>query len=532
MLVQLKSLCRNSLTLLQPPNLPSHPPPHHLLVRTLRKRRNNLLIPTASAKTPFPAVLNISFHLLTHHQLEALTYGFKFAPTPKEIPDTLEFFKRFQQRCTWVYSKVTGASKSKLPNPMQERVGHMLSNLQAIQLKSFISNVFKEVRTAIEQLKRNKELTIREADKGSCIVVMDTKQYITEGYAHLADTTIYQHLDRDRTFEVAHKANWALRHHKEVGALHQAQEANLYTQPPKVRTQEMYFPRKVHKEPHKIRPIVSCSSGPTEKISGFLCHLLTPHLDNVKSLITNTQQVVQTIATLDLSGHPNVTLVSLDLESLYLSIPQAIGIEMVLQRVPPTSPAQATYNSFKNLIRDLLKITIRDNTFRFHNDFYNQVKGVAMGTKCAPPFANLFLGSLEEQALESWSGPSPLLWLRFLDDVLMLWEGDDEQLSTFVQHLNNQMRAINFTMSKSQESITFLDLELYKDHRFRHSGILDTKLYKKPSNLQNFLHFSSCHSPSTFPTIVRGELLRALRATSELYYHSNKAVGPTTLSSR
>ena len=200
----------------------------------------------------------------------------------------------------------------------------------------------------------------------------------------------------------------------------------------------------------------------------------------MKSLVANSQQVIQSIESLDLSAYPNVTLVSLDVESLYLSIPQATGIEMVLQRVLPTSPPQP----IKNFVRDLLKIVIRDNTSRFHDDFFNQIKGVAMGTRCAPPFANLFLGSLEEKALATWSGPYPLLWLRFLDDILMLCNGDNHQLSTFLQHLNDQMHAINFTMTSSQESITFLDLEIYKGHRFNTTGTLDTKLYKKPTNPQ------------------------------------------------
>ena len=216
------------------------------------------------------------------------------------------------------------------------------------------------------------------------------------------------------------------------------EEANLYTQPPSSRSQEMYFLKKVHKTPHKIRPIVSCSSGPIERISGYLCKLLTPHLSNVKSLVTNSQQVVQIIESLDLSANSNVTLVSLDVESLYLSIPQGAGIEMVLQRVLPTCPPLATSNTLKNLVRDLLKIVIKDNTFSFHDKFFNQVNGVAMGTKCAPPFANLFLASLEERALATWTGLHPLLWLRFLDHVLMLWSGDEDQLQTFLSHLNNK----------------------------------------------------------------------------------------------
>ena len=163
---------------------------------------------------------------------------------------------------------------------------------------------------------------------------------------------------------------------------------------------------------------------------------------------------------------------------------------------------------------------IRDNTFRFHDHFYNQVKGVAMGTKCAPPFANLFLASLEEKALAEWTGTHPLLWLRFLDDVLMLWNGDNTQLQSFLAHMNAQMKVIKFTMAHSQECITFLDLELYKGNRFLNSGILDSKLFKKPTNPQMFLHYDSCHGKSTFTTIVKGEILRALRATSDAENYS------------
>ena len=468
-------------------------------------------VPSATATSK--AVLNLSTHVTTDYQIQALELGLKFAPAPKDIPDPLEFFDNFEQRCTWVYKKFTGVASSHLPTAMQDRLDIMREKLDTVQPTSFDSNISLDIRQAIEELRRDKSIIIREADKGSCIVIMNTSQYIEVGYQHLSDRTIYHQLDHDRTLEVAHKSNWAIGHHQRLGTLGHVEE---YTQPTGTRTQELYFLKKVHKNPHRIRPIVSCSSGPTEKISGYLCRLLSPHLDNVRSLVKNSQQVVQTIESLDLSAHPNITLVSLDVESLYLSIPQGVGIEMVLQRVFPTSPPLATTNSFKNLVRDLLKVVIKDNTFRFHDRFYNQVKGVAMGTKCAPPFANLFLAILEEKALESWQGINPLVWLRFLDDVFMLWPGDDQELQTFLTHLNSQMNHINFTISSSQESTIFLDLEIYKGHRFRRCGVLDTKLHIKPTNSQSFLHFQSCHPASTFTTIIKGELLRALRATSDV----------------
>ena len=161
--------------------------------------------------------------------------------------------------------------------------------------------------------------------------------------------------------------------------------------------------------PHKIRPIVSASAGPTEKISSHLVRLLGPHLEDIQHLVKNSIQVVKILEGLDLTEDPDIMLVTLDVESLYPSIPQGPGVEMVLQRVCPTSPPTSRQNNFKNMMRDLLRITLGDNHFSFNDHFYNQVSGVAMGTRCAPHFANLFMASLEERALNSWTGTQPKL---------------------------------------------------------------------------------------------------------------------------
>ena len=388
----------------------------------------------------------------------------------------------------------------------------MRDNLASLQFSHHRPpNIPDDIRLAINHLKQNKDLVIREADKGSCIVIQDKSSYISEGKQHLSDDSTYRRTSNNKTVWIAHKANWALRHHKHVGQLSSHLHNKLKVDVKTVRTQELYFLRKVHKSSHGLRPICSGSSGPTEKLSGYICSKLTPHLEDITSLVSNSQQVVLAVEKLDLSANKDVLLVSLDVQSLYPSIPQGAGIEMVLQRVVPTTPPTATHNSFKNMLRDFLKVVIRDNHFRFDQDFYDQIRGVAMGTRCAPPFANLFLAALEEKALVDWEGPPPAFWKRFLDDILMLWTASRESLDRFIIHLNSQMSTIKFTCSSSQDSTTFLDLQLYKGRRFWSTGVLDCKLFVKPTNPQQFLHYSSCHPGHTFPTIIKGELLRALR---------------------
>ena len=124
------------------------------------------------------------------------------------------------------------------------------------------------------------------------------------------------------------------------------------------------------------------------------------------------------------------------------------------------------------------------------------------------------MASLEERALASWEGTQPLKWLRFIDDIFMIWPGSSAELNSFHSHLNNQMSSIRFTMEASTESAIFLDLRIYKGARFSEIGILDTSLHIKDTNPQCFLHFSSCHPFHTFKTVLRGEIIRALRCTS------------------
>ena len=469
--------------------------------------------PTVSFYTP---VLNLSKKkILTDDQTRALELGLKFAPTPLAVPSPLEFFQNYKIRCAWAYKRITGHTSNQMPIPIQTRLDIMEDDLEDLQNFDSDSNIPRNIRAATLELKRDKSLTIRQADKGSCLVVMDTEQYISEGMEHLQDAKTYKRVDHDKTAEVAHKANWICRHYSTTSILTKNKSSRLSNNIPEIRTQQMYFLKKIHKNPYKLRPIVSCSSGPTEKLSGHLCAVLSTHLDDIPNLIRNSQDAIARLANIDLSREKDVILVSLDVVNLYMSIPQGAGIEEVLQRVVHTCPATSRISEFKNFLRDSLKVVVKDNHFQFSDCYFDQVRGIAMGTKCAPPFANLYLASLEERALKEWKGTDPLAWMRFLDDVLMLWTGGVEQLSQFLDHLNSQVSSIKYTMEYSQDKTTFLDLDIYKGPRFQETGRLDTKLHIKATNSQSYLHYTSNHPRYIFKNIVRGEVLRALRATSD-----------------
>ena len=103
-----------------------------------------------------------------------------------------------------------------------------------------------------------------------------------------------------------------------------------------------------------------------------------------------------------------------------------------------------------------------------------------MGTKCALSYANIFTGWFEEKFI------FPLLtnlidfYLRFIDDIFLLWNGAKTEFDNFLKK-NNECYPSNF-----------LDTTVFKvDNKLR------TKLYVKPTDRQSYLHSKSEHSNST-----------------------------------
>ena len=136
-----------------------------------------------------------------------------------------------------------------------------------------------------------------------------------------------------------------------------------------------------------------------------------------------------------------------------------------------------------------------------------------MGTKMAPSYANIFMAELEEKLLANYP-ITPLLWKRYIDDILCIWPGPPSELNQFMQYLNQSHPTIKFTHESSTNSVDFLDLTIYKGTRHATSLILDLKPYFKQTNKFQYLEYNSSHPRGTFASLVKGELTRLLRACS------------------
>jgi hypothetical protein len=128
-------------------------------------------------------------------------------------------------------------------------------------------------------------------------------------------------------------------------------------------------------------------------------------------------------------------------------------------------------------------ILTMDN-FSFNDNHYLQIHGTAMGTKIAPSFANLFLGYFEANVLEN-APFQPHTWLRYIDDIFLIWTEGLDNLKNFSEYHNNIHPTIKVTSSHSSTNVPFLDVSV----SLTNDGSICTDLYTKPRDKHQHLLF-------------------------------------------
>ena len=135
-----------------------------------------------------------------------------------------------------------------------------------------------------------------------------------------------------------------------------------------------------------------------------------------------------------------------------------------------------------------------------------------MGTKWSPHYADIYMAYFEEKTLEKCPH-KPYIYLRYLDDIFIIWHHGRTVFSEFIDIFNSHQPPIRFKATIHEHSIDFLDTTIYKDPTYPNS--LLTKVYFKPTDIYQLLDKTSFHPKHTFSGILKSQITRFYRICSE-----------------
>ena len=353
----------------------------------------------------------------------------------------------------------------------------------------------------LNNLKANEKIVIKPCDKGGGICILNTCDYISKMKELLRDTKTYKPLRRDPTNAIRNDIM------STIDYLHNRylitdETKKLLTPLKPARTPLFYGLPKTHKENIPLRPIVSACDSPTDNISRYITQFLQPLAESHPSYIKDSKDFINAIQ--DIGALPKFAhLVTADVTSLYTNIPHQEGIDAIINHINAFKDELPRNFPYSSTIKILIESILKHNNFSFMEEHYLQVEGTAMGSRMAPPYANIFMGSIEQKILKEFQN-FILLWRRFIDDIFFIFLGSTDQLELLKKFMNQLHPTIKFTFNSSTERISFLDISisLNEDRTF------STNLYRKPTACSPLLHFKSNHSIKCKENIIYSQALR------------------------
>ena len=218
------------------------------------------------------------------------------------------------------------------------------------------------------ELKSNPEIVIKKADKGSAVVVMNTTDYLIEGYRQLSDQNFYIKIREDPTEKISEKICKVLIEMKNLKLITEKNFEFLNIK--NLTAGRFYLLPKIHKKQVPGRPICSSVGHPTCNISKFVDGHIKRYVPQTKSYVRDTQHFINRL--LEMGKIPDgALLVTLDVLSLYTNIPNHEGLIAVASHLRK----DRTKDPITPYILELLKLVLQSMNFTFNNDHYLQVGG-------------------------------------------------------------------------------------------------------------------------------------------------------------
>ncbi|XP_045463784.1 uncharacterized protein LOC123673342 [Harmonia axyridis] len=311
------------------------------------------------------------------------------------------------------------------PTEAEETRQDIASTLRRAKLSP--SNISRSERICLRNLHNNSDIIVLPADKGDATVILNTSDYV-EKMSSLLKSSEYKTTPQDPTTYLVKKTKALITASKLPIEIRKS----LIPREKYSRIPRIYGLPKVHKPDIPLRPIVSAFGSPTHHLAKYLASTLQPLAEESSSHVMNSFHFIETLRTYQI--HESDILVSFDVVSLSTNIPLKESLEIL-----------KTKHHIPQDTLTLINHCMSNTYFLFQGTFYKQVKGAPKGSPLSPAIADIYMENFETNAIDSFH-LKPTCWLRYVDDVFVIWPHGPETLQDFFDHLNNINIHIKFTM--------------------------------------------------------------------------------------
>ena len=354
-------------------------------------------------------IFNFSSRQLSQKEVELLNLGLNFVPTPsyRSFKTRVDIYKLIRLLKLRVFFKDSNVYKEDVFSPHSTFCPNIedpaitvfnrlilkdIHNLEMSKRKWYY-NLSKNDFDILENLGKDNDLVFKQADKGGGIVLLDKQQYINEVNRQLSDSFFYKTLSTNPTPHITSIIRTVLNEGLSLNYIQEKTFKFLCNQHPRVPI--FHVLPKVHKvkNPGDLppgRPIISGVNSLLEPLAKYIDFHIKSFTKDTPSYIRDSADFITQLEGLKIPE--GAGLLTMDVNALYTNIPideaRTVVEQTLSLRTQPFPPS--------HFLLDLLDICLENNFFRFKEQFFLQIRGVAMGSPIAPSIANLYMIQFEK----------------------------------------------------------------------------------------------------------------------------------------
>lgn len=357
-------------------------------------------------------------------------------------------------------------------------------------------------------LNKNKEILILNSDKGNKTVAMEKSEYDIKMRKIVGDMCTYRRLKKDPTSVLQTKNNGLIDKLFNMNLINNTEKNKLTTRI--ATTPRIYGLPKIHKKETPLRPICSSINSPSYNLCKYLVDILKNltknSLYNVKDAIEFKSRIY------DIKIEKDETLISFDVVSLFPSVPVNLAMKIIdnkwnilekYTRIP------------KDTFMELLTFCIKDSRyFKYDDKFYEQTKGMPMGSPASPVIADIVMEELLDAAISKMRN-KPKILTKYVDDIFSIIKKDD--IDCTLKALNEFNRQIQFTFEIEEDyKLPYLDSIVHRD-----GNLLKLNWYQKSMSSGRLVNFYSKHPRRIIINTATNFIDRVLKISDVEFYKTN-----------
>ena len=304
-------------------------------------------------------------------------------------------------------------------------------------------NLTASAAKALQNLKFQNDIIIRNADKGNTVVILNKDDYILR---QLNDGIHYERIDKLDL----QQTNKILSNH--VASMYNQNDIDkctfdfLYDTFSVPEAPYIYFLPKIHKvasilqsmdalkkDPNiKIRglgrPIIAQCGAATEKISRFLDYFLKPIAQKQHTFIRDTEAFIAKLEQLKVPK--SVLLITYDVTSLYTNLRFEVQDLLSSLEIELDNNNNISYEIRRPCMANLVKIAeilLTRNKFLFNADTYKQIIGAPQGVVPSLEICDIAIFHHINKIMDKFSDSENIIFhVRFRDDGFIIYNGNTE----------------------------------------------------------------------------------------------------------